>query len=344
MFYLENTPGRTCKVDGKEFLFFSGYSYLGMNCVKEFIDFIKEGTDKYGTLFPSSRISNTRLKLYETFENNLSELTGMEDTVSFSSGYLAGKTISEILSSYKNILVAPNTHPAINIQPTQITDSLNFNDWKTEVVNVINPSNETGYILISDSINILKAEINDFLFLEEIDPSKKIIFLIDDSHGIGILGKNGEGIISQLPNKNNIEYIICYSLSKAFNIEGGAVSCSKILSETLRRHPNYTASTAIDPALAHAFIKSRKLYSKQREKLFKNINYIKNHLSASIISSHFYLPVFICENENSENIFFKNGIIISSFGYPNPSSNKINRVIINALHKKKDLQKLCSAF
>ena len=36
-----------------------------------------------------------------------------------------------------------------------------------------------------------------------ISQSKKIIFLIDDSHGIGVLGKNGSGIISQLPKKEN---------------------------------------------------------------------------------------------------------------------------------------------
>lgn len=343
MFYLENTPGRTCKIKGKEFLFFSGYSYLGMNYLKEFTDFVKEGMDKYGILFPSSRVSNTRLKLYEKFENQLSLITGMEDTVSFSSGYLAGKTISEILSSYKNILVAPNTHPAINIQPTQTIDSLNFIDWKNKVLNLINASHETGYILISDSVNILEAQVNDFSFLENIHPSKKIIFLIDDSHGIGILGSTGSGIISQLPKKNNIEYILSYSLSKAFNIEGGAVSCSKILTETLRRHQNYTASTAINPALAYAFTKSKKLFLLQKEKLFKNVSYLQKHLPALIISSSSGLPIFLCKNENAESIYYKNGIIISSFAYPNPSSKKINRIVINALHTKKDLQQLYRA-
>ncbi len=68
MIEFKSTPGRTCMIDGKEFLFFSGYSYLGMNHVKKFKDFVKEGIDKYGILFPSSRISNTRLKLYEKFE------------------------------------------------------------------------------------------------------------------------------------------------------------------------------------------------------------------------------------------------------------------------------------
>ncbi|MEO5781718.1 MAG: aminotransferase class I/II-fold pyridoxal phosphate-dependent enzyme, partial [Ginsengibacter sp.] len=343
MFELDNTPGRKCLISGKEFLFFSGYSYLGMNHVKEFTEHVKAGMDKYGILFPSSRISNTRLKLYEKFENSLSEITGM-NTVSFSSGYLAGKTISDILSSHKNILVAPGTHPAINITTAQRTTSTNFNEWKNEVVDLINFSDENDFVLLSDSVDILKARVHHFSFVENILPFKKIIFVIDDSHGIGILGNKGEGIISMLPKKENIEYIISYSLSKAFNIEGGAVSCSKEWTEKLRQHPNYTGSTAINPALAHAFIKSKKLYAVQREKLKKNISWLKKHLPDNILNHDADIPIFICEEETlstgqqgAEDFFYKNGIIISSFGYPDPTSKKINRVVINALHTKKDL-------
>ncbi len=348
MLQFNDTPGRACRVEGKEFLFFSGYAYLGMNHVKKFTDLIKEGIDKYGILFPSSRISNTRLKLYKKFESLLSETIGMEDTVSFSSGYLAGSTISEILSSHKNIFVAPGTHPAINIETPQKTNSTNFKDWKNEVVAFINSSDENEFVLLSDSVDVLKAQVHNFSFLKNINTTKKIIYLIDDSHGIGILGSNGEGIISLLPKKENIEYIISYSLSKSFNIEGGAVSCSSKWANRLRQHPNYTGSTAISPALMHAFIKSGKLYGRQRAKLLKNINFLKNHFPSNLIKHNFNLPVFICnaktlkQGNDLENIYYKNKVIISSFGYPDPASEKINRIVINALHTKKDLQKLCN--
>jgi 8-amino-7-oxononanoate synthase len=266
----------------------------------------------------------------------------MEDTVSFSSGYLAGKTIADILSSYKNILIAPGTHPAINIASAQKSNSTNFNDWKNEVVDLINFSDEDEFVLLADSVDILKARVHNFSFVENIRPFKKIFFLIDDSHGMGILGKNGEGIISHLPKTENVEYIVCYSLSKAFNIEGGAVSCSKEWANKLRQHPNYTGSTAISPSLIYAFTKSKKLYARQRKKLLQNIKFLKNHLPSSILNHDFDVPVFICEDENAEEQFYQKEIIISSFGYPDPASKKINRVVINALHTKKDLKKLCS--
>ena len=73
--YLEGKPGRTCRVDGQEFMFFSGYNYLGVNEDEEFIALVNEGISKYGWVFPSSRISNTRLALYEECEAMLSAIT-----------------------------------------------------------------------------------------------------------------------------------------------------------------------------------------------------------------------------------------------------------------------------
>lgn len=158
-------PGRSCVVNGEEFLFFSGYAYLGMNFVKEFTELVKEGIDKYGVLFPSSRVSNTRLKLYEEFEADLSRLTQMEDSVSFSSGFLAGKTIAEILSSYKNIFIAPGTHPAITPLNRPPADE-NFNDWAVRATDAINLSSANEFVIIFDSINILTSEIHDLFFLK----------------------------------------------------------------------------------------------------------------------------------------------------------------------------------
>ena len=341
MYQLDGTPGRTCIIEGKEYLFFSGYSYLGMNHLAAFSNLVKEGIDKYGVLFPSSRISNTRLALYQQFEEALSDLTRMDETVSFSSGFLAGQSIAAILSNYKTILAAPGTHPAIHAGEHQITGIGSFKEWTQYVITVINSTGEDDIVLLADSVNILQAEVNDFEFLQETASSKKIIFLIDDSHGIGILGTNGEGIVSQLPQKENIDYLLSYSLSKAFGIEGGCVSCNERWATKLRHHPSYTGSTAINPSLAYAFLQSRELYASQRNQLMKNIRLFKETRAANFASHDFEIPVFICNSDVTEDQFFKKGIIISSFGYPHPSSPKINRVVLNALHTKNDMLEIC---
>ena len=168
---------------------------------------------------------------------------------------------------------------------------------------------------------------------------QNIICIIDDSHGIGLIGNNGAGVSSNLPRKENIEYIITYSLSKALNIQAGAISCTnKNTAEKIRKSSWYTAVTPPSPSMLFAFCNAASIYQQQREKL----NNLQKEFQKLIVNKkeirfHSELPVFILPEEMDENYFSNNNIIISSFGYPDPSGKKINRAVLNALHTQEDL-------
>lgn len=328
---LNETPGRTCVIDGKEYLFFSGYAYLGMNGVKAFTDLLKEGMDKYGLLFPSSRISNTQLELYTTFENLLSNITGSENTACFSSGYLAGKAITGLFDKVYN---APDSHPAI-LRSTASHET--FEDWADEIVNAINLSSEENIVIAADAVNVITATINDFSFIDRI--RKKVTVIIDDSHGIGLAGENGRGICELVPPSSNVEYIFTYSLSKAFGITGGAVSGAAETISLLRSSPAYTATTSVSPAFMHAFINAQNLYEQQRIILRNNIDYFAGLVKELNLQHRSQLPVFVLPDIDDE-VLLKKKIIISSFAYPDPAGKKVQRIVLNALHTKSDLEHL----
>ena len=319
MFTFNEKPGRTAIVNGEEYLFFSGYSYLGMQHVPEFVALANEGINKYGWMFPSSRISNTRLKLYEECEALLSLITGFEETVLVSSGFTSGRMVIE---KFKNEIINLNpSHPAIT--PNQTNSSGNKK------------------IFAVDSVDPLHAAITDFSFVEKDEISKTII--IDDSHGMGLIGKNGEGISSFLSQHRNANYVLTYSLSKSLNILAGAISCTKTFGSELRTMPQYTASAAPSPALLHAFLKGQHLYATQREQLKNNIACFQSLINQlKQIHYHPSLPIFILPAIDEEKLL-KKKIIISSFAYPDPTGKKLYRIVLNALHTKEDLEKLAEA-
>lgn len=311
---LHTVPGRTTEINGKEYLFFSGYAYLGMGHVTAFNQLVKEGINKYGILFPSSRISNTRLKLYEECEALLSAITQCEETVLMPSGFLAGRLA--VAPWHKKVYNRHPSHPSIT-GGGQIN-----NDYK---------------IIAVDSVDPLTATITDFSFINNVD--KKSICIIDDSHGFGLIGENGCGVCNQLPKQSNVEFVIAYSLSKACNITAGAVSCTKNTAEKLRGLPAYTASTSVSPAFVYAFIHAQELYRQQREKLLQNISCFQSLVKElPVIKFHKQLPVFILPNQVDEDFLFKKNIIISSFAYPHPEGEKIQRIVLNALHTQEDLE------
>lgn len=335
MIFLNRQPGRTVIIEGEEYLFFSGYSYFGMSYIPEFVQLVKEGIDKYGAVFPSSRISNTRLLLYKTFEERLALLTGMEESISFSSGYLAGQTAAAVVSSHPNLFVSPQAHPAVT--PFKKENNLTENEWQQKLIEFSTKEKPGEIAVITDSINTAKGCINDFSFLTQIPAAVKIICLVDDSHGIGLLGDKGEGIISQLPKQQNIEYIISCSLSKAFHLEGGSVCCSSNWANKIRQQHSFTGSTAMMPAFVHTFLHSTELYLQQRKKLDRNIKSLSEKINDLHYVNHYGLPIFALHSSLTEDVFKPEKIIISSFGYPNPDYDKYNRVVLSALHTEEDI-------
>ncbi|HEX3024181.1 MAG TPA: aminotransferase class I/II-fold pyridoxal phosphate-dependent enzyme, partial [Chitinophagaceae bacterium] len=262
-------------------------------------------------------------------------------TVLLQSGFTAGRAAVESIAEDSVFFHAPFCHPAIRINNNSV---LSFTEWANETVDSINKNNYSNPpVILSDAVNQLTAEVYDFSFLNAI--KQNIVCVIDDSHGMGLLGNDGEGISSRLPKKENIEYLITYSLSKAMNVQAGAVSCSnKNTADKIRKSNWYAATTPPSPSMLHAFCASQKIYQQQRTILNINKKFLQNLFSKHTdIRFHPEIPVFIFAEEYDEDFFAKHNIIISSFAYPDPKGKKINRAVINALHTDDDLQKLAGA-
>ena len=342
---INEAPGRTFLFQGRTYLFFSGYSYLGMSHVADFRDLLKEGIDRYGALFPSSRISNTSLPLYAHLEHYLSQLTARASTVSYASGTLACQAIGQLLGEYDPIFVAPGTHPAMGLG---VSSSLPYEEWVQECIRLATGSSHDHFIIVANSVNPLTGVINDFVFLQDLPRTKRFTVLIDDSHGIGWLGEHGEGIASALMHLPHVEYLIVYSLSKAFHIQGGAVSGPLSWTEDLRRAPQYTASTPMAPAFAHTLLNAGPLYEVQRALLEHNVEQMTRMVNGIWPAGVPFLkptqiPVFLFPAVPVSGELLAQGIMISSFAYPDPAGPPVNRAVISALHEQRDLEALVGA-
>jgi 7-keto-8-aminopelargonate synthetase-like enzyme len=258
-----------------------------------------------------------KTQIFEEAEMMLSAITGMEASVIVASGYIAGR-----------IATAAFADTIINIYPSH------------PAIQRINDHQHTNIFAV-DSVETLNASVTDFSFVIKDTNNKTII--IDDSHGIGLIGEKGEGIISRLPQNNNTQYILTYSLSKAFHINAGAISCNKEIAAVYKKDHAYTSATAPSPALLYAFIKGQHIYTGQRKKMQNNMQYFQQLIKdLTCISYHPELPVFILPENINEQKLFDAGIIISSFAYPDIHGKKANRIVLSALHTKEDLELLAN--
>ncbi len=343
-FYMQTllqTPGNFATTEQGEQLFFSGYSYLGMASHAAFMQWVKEGLDKYGLMQPSARISNTPLQVYSEVEAQISDWLAAADTVLFAGGFAAGQAAVQYVQQLGYpIFAAPNCHPAVLAAGIQ-SATTSFETWSQHVVEQIhNHTHDGPFVIITDAVNPLAPVAYNWQFLSAIQ--KPLIVLIDDSHGIGITGNNGKGVASFLPQKENIEWMISFSMSKALGVQAGAVACSNAsTAAALRSNPFYAATTPPMPAMLHAWQQANKLYEAQRAKLQQHYNWIKEqmqHTPSFVL--HPQLPILFLPIEMNEHWFAQHNILISSFAYPNPAGKPLNRAVLTAAHSLQNVQQL----
>lgn len=336
MINIEGIPGRTAYVNGKEFLFFSGFAYLGMTSMPEFSQLILEGAQKYGAVFPSSRISNTRSGLYEEFEERLSEFLGLQASASFSSGYMASQAAASFSAQHSRLLYSPGIHPSLYIQGHQISTT---EGWKENIIHEVNDKDKEAFTIVMESVNPLTGEVHDFSWLNKI--KNPVRLLIDDSHGMGVLGDGGKGIISSLPKQSNIRYLICYSLAKAFSCEGGAISGEEGDIETIKKMSHFTAATGMSPVFIYAWNKSADLFGKQLALLKENIfSFDKKMENIPFVHHDSKLPSYRIQEAALYDYCLQYHILLSAFRYPSEKDPLMARIVLNASHTEEDLERL----
>lgn len=329
--------GRTAIIDEREHLFFSGFSYLGMHVLPAFIQSLSEGLSRYGAIFPSSRVANLRLRLYEELEHALAIRTGQQAAVTFSSGYLASQAAATYAQTQGALLYAPQTHPALQISKVSIP-RVSREEWISNTIGQVNAGGDHHYVILADAVNPLTGTIYDFSWLMQLE--RKVLVVIDDSHGFGVIGTEGNGIAGMLPVHASLRYLVVASLAKAHSVEGGMIAGHASDIVALRKLPCYTASTAVAPPYAHAYLESRSLFHTQRQLLELKIAELARLIADIPFIHHAQgLPMFILQEcADAATFLQQHDILISSFAYPDPRGEQINRVVLSALHTSEDLE------
>lgn len=338
-YYIDGFPGREINIHGNKFRYFGGTSYLGLQTDKKFQDIFIENIKKYGTNYGASRKSNVRLSVFDNAEKLLAEIVGCESAITLSSGYLAGQFVAQNFNTldYK-LFYAPNTHTALYnnyIRPYRTYAELNI-----ALREQISLKNKVVPVVFLDTIDFEGSNYPDFKDLSGL-PLDKVILIADDSHGIGIIGKNGEGAFPNLKRLKVKELIVCCSLGKSFGIQAGVVFGNSDRLEKLSNTAFFGGASPAAPAGLATFIEAQAIYYGKRTLLQSNIelfissvqnipyfNYMKGHPSFSFQDSH--LTAFLEEM----------GFILTNFNYPEESSSLMSRIVLSSHHSSKDIEQL----
>ncbi len=335
---LQHRIGRTLQIEGKEFLYFSGTSYLGIDTVPEYEEILVSNVRKLGFNHGLSRVNNVRLKVFEDFEAYFATNAGADSAAVVSSGYLSGISAWQWLYPHSDLCwIAPDTHPAIlpaNLKPDF---QLDFIQWKNRCLEQMEGLPSQRILILGNAVDPLRAEIHSYDWVKEIAKRHEVTLLIDDSHAFGVLGKSVFGTFSE-HNDPKIRLVISGSLGKGLAMPAGIILGEKKVIEAIKSQAIFTGASPGSPANLQAFLDASDIYKKQGQKIrdFSGIFHQETQDLSTVLGSSKF-PVFSYENSAWPEQLEERGIITSSFSYPTAESPHINRIVISGFHTLSDL-------
>ncbi|MBF0523139.1 MAG: aminotransferase class I/II-fold pyridoxal phosphate-dependent enzyme [Candidatus Omnitrophica bacterium] len=238
-------------VDGKEFINLASNNYLGLAADKRVIHAIVEAAKEYGASMCGTPIATGSMLLFKRLESRLSEFVGLEDSVIFPSGYQANCALFVSLAQPGDLILIDHYAHASLIQGVRLSGAkikpfLHNNPGHLKKLLQM-ASDYRQVFVVTESVFSTEGTIAPFDEIGSLCAEYDALPVIDDSHGIGVLGKTGRGILEE-KCVQNFTGVYTASLGKAFANAGGFISGNKRLIDYLKYTcPGLIYSTALTP-------------------------------------------------------------------------------------------------
>lgn len=350
-------PGNTVEIDGKTLINFASNDYLGLAGHPRLLEAAINATKEYGTGTTGSRLITGNRPIHRQLETAISSLKQTQDSIVFSSGYLANiGTITALVGKRDLILSDQYNHSSLKngaiLSKATILD-YQHNDLQhlTNLLNQHRP-NYRKCLITTDSVFSMDGDICQLPYLLKLAEKNSCMLLVDEAHGTGIFGATGAGVVEHF-NLSGSPLIQMGTLSKALGSLGGYVTGSALLIDYLKnRAPSWIYTTGLSPADTAAALEAINIIQQQpqlKTSLWKNLEYLKNLLAeANIIPICQDSPIICIPMKdpttviNASQQLKQAGILAGIVRPPTVSTSRI-RITLMATHTPAQINQLVTA-
>lgn len=355
-----SAQGARIVVDGKDVLNFCSNNYLGLANHPKLVEAAKDATKKYGVGPAAVRTIAGTTDLHVQLEQRLAKFKGAEDVITFQSGFTANLGAISTLVGKDDVIFSDRLNHASIIDGCRLSGAkivaYEHNDaGALEDAIKEHASSYRRALIITDGVFSMDGDIAPLPDLVEVAKKYDILFMVDDAHGEGVLGKGGRGIVDHFGLHGQVD-IEVGTMSKAFGVVGGIVAGDKVIIEWLRQRGRpflfSSAVTAPDAAACLAAVDLLEESTELVDKLWDNAKYFKAEMKKlgfdTGVSETPITPVMLGEASLAQQFsreLFEEGVFAMSIGFPTVAKGKARiRVMISASHDRDDLGQGLEAF
>jgi len=223
---IESAQENTVRIGGRRVIMLGSNNYLGLTNHPRVKEAAKAAIDKYGSGTAGSRLLNGTLDIHEELEAKLARLVRKEAAIVFSTGMMVNLGVISTLVGRNDTVVVDRTDHASILDGTRLsfgqTRKYKHNDM-TSLERTLEKCQTNGKLVVIDGVFSMHGDVANLPEIVRLAEAHDTVVMVDDAHGIGVMGKQGRGTADHFGLTDRV-HLIMGTFSKSLASVGGFIA------------------------------------------------------------------------------------------------------------------------
>ncbi len=271
-YFHELVSGQDTEVlmEGKKTIMIGSNNYLGLTSDIRVINAGVEAIKKYGSGCSGSRFLNGTLDIHVLLEKELAEFLNKEDVCTFSTGFQSNLGIISAICGLGDVILMDRENHASLYDACRLSFAKMYRYGHSnmeELEALLKVHQGKGILIVTDGVFSMGGDICKLPKICELARKYGARVMIDDAHGLGILGVHGRGTAEYFGLEDQVD-IYMGTFSKSLASLGGYMASSKEVVEYVRHVSRpFIFSASITPASVACAREALKILKEEPERV-----------------------------------------------------------------------------
>ncbi|MEM9304736.1 MAG: 8-amino-7-oxononanoate synthase [Pseudomonadota bacterium] len=245
--------GPSRRIAGQDYLSFASNDYLGLAGDARIADALANAAKHYGVGSGASHLLGGYTAAHQALEERLADWVGQPRALLFSTGYQANLAVITALAGKEDLVLEDRLNHASLIDAARLSGA-RFRRYlhrdPHSLARRLGKADAEQVLVATDSVFSMDGDLAPMAELQAVAAEHGALFVVDDAHGLGVLGPQGAGAAAAAGVKPDV---LVATLGKAVGTFGAFVAGPEDVIELLvQRARSWIYTTAPPPALAAA--------------------------------------------------------------------------------------------
>lgn len=344
---------RVTLADGREVLNLSSNDYLGFANDPGLRAAAIAAQESWGLGSAAGRIVTGTFGVHQRLETELSTFLGTEASLLFTSCFDANAGLFEALMGADDLILSDGHNHASIIDGIRLSRARRATYPTRDLAALRNLLLDAGdarrILIVSDAVFSMDGDTADVPALCALAEEFGALLVIDDSHGIGVLGREGRGVSERAGCTDRVD-LVTGTFGKAFGGVGGFISGRRELIDALRQTSRpYLFSNSMPAASAELMclaLEQIQADATRHRGLRENVAIMRAELAGRGLEvpegDHPIIPVIVGAADTARaaaTLLLERGVLVAALTYPIVAANAARlRVQVSASHDPDDLR------